>query len=120
MWKIKAGDTVEIISGDDSGQRGTVREVLRGWKVDRARRRVARDPSKDRLIVGGHNIMKKHQRPVSQTRTQTGIIEREAPLAISKVALVCPQCSKRTRVGFTTADDGRRLRVCKKCGETIS
>jgi large subunit ribosomal protein L24 len=119
MWKIKAGDTVEIISGDERGQRGTVREVLRGWKVDRARRRVAHDPTKDRVIVGGHNIVKKHQRPVSQTRTQTGIIEREAPLAVCKVALVCPQCNRRTRVGFT-ASEGRLVRVCKKCGETIS
>jgi large subunit ribosomal protein L24 len=119
MWRIKAGDTVEIIAGDERGQRGTVRQVLRGWKVDRSRRRIARDPDKDRVIVGGHNIVKKHQRPVSQTRTQTGIIEREAPLAICKVALVCPQCSKRTRVGFTAAE-GRVTRVCKSCGETIS
>jgi large subunit ribosomal protein L24 len=119
MLKIKAGDTVEIISGDDRGRRGTVREVLRGWRIDRARRRVARDPAKDMVIVGGHNIVKKHQRPVRRTRTQTGIIEREAPLAICKVALVCPQCSKRTRVGFT-ASEGRLMRMCKKCGETIS
>jgi len=120
MSRIRAGDTVEIISGDDRGQRGTVREVVHGWKVDRARRRVARDPSKDRVIVGGHNIMKKHQRPVSQTRTQTGIIEREAPLSMSKVGLVCPQCSKRTRVAFTVTEGGRKMRACKKCGETIS
>ncbi len=119
MLRIKAGDTVEIVSGDDRGQRGTVREVLLGWKVDRSRRRVARDPNRDRVIVGGHNIMKKHQRPVSQTRTQTGIIEREAPLAMCKVALVCPQCSKRTRVAFTIAEGGRRVRTCKTCGETI-
>jgi large subunit ribosomal protein L24 len=118
MWKIKAGDTVEIVAGDERGQRGTVRQVLRGWKIDRSHRRVARDPDKDRVIVGGHNIVKKHQRPMSQTRTQTGIIEREAPLAICKVALVCPQCSKRTRVGFTAAE-GRVTRVCKSCGETI-
>ncbi|MGQ9502568.1 MAG: 50S ribosomal protein L24 [Anaerolineae bacterium] len=119
MMKIKAGDTVEIISGDERGQRGTVRQVLRGWKIDRFRRRVARDPNKDRVIIGGHNIIKKHQRRVSQTRTQTGIIEREAPLAISKVALICPQCNERTRVGFAFVD-GRKMRRCKKCGETFN
>jgi large subunit ribosomal protein L24 len=119
MMRIKEGDTVEIIRGDERGQRGTVREVIRGWRVDRLRRRVARDPNGDHVIVGGHNIMKKHQRPMSQTRTQTGIIEREAPIAIAKVALVCPQCNERTRVGFAAAEDGRRVRVCKNCGETI-
>ena len=118
--KIKQGDTVEIISGDERGQRGTVREVLRGWKVDRKRRRVSRDSNRDRVIVGGHNIVKKHQRPVSQTRTQTGIIEREAPLLVSKVALVCPSCNAWTRVAMSITEDGGKVRVCKRCGETIN
>lgn len=118
MMKIKRGDTVEIISGDERGQRGTVRDVLRGWKVDRKHRRVERDPSKDRVIVGGRNIIKKHQRPISQTRTQTGIIELEAPLHISTVALVCSHCDEWTRVGFTSAD-GIKVRMCKRCGEII-
>ena len=119
MSRIRAGDTVEIISGDDRGQRGTVREVVHGWKVDRARRRVARDPSKDRVIVGGHNIMKKHQRPVSQTRTQTGIIEREAPLRASNVAFVCPHCQKATRVGYQVLENGGKVRLCKRCRQTV-
>jgi large subunit ribosomal protein L24 len=118
MMKIKRGDTVEIICGDERGQRGSVRDVLRGWKVDRDRRRVRRDPSKDRLIIGGHNIIKKHQRPISQTRTQTGIIELEAPIHISNVALVCSHCDEWTRVGFSDVD-GIKVRVCKRCGETI-
>jgi large subunit ribosomal protein L24 len=118
MMKIKRGDTVEIISGDELGERGTVREVLRGWKVDRKRQRIGRDPNKDRVIVGGYNIIKKHQRPISQTRTQTGIIELEAPIHISNVALVCPQCDEWTRVGFTFAD-GIKVRVCRRCGEII-
>jgi large subunit ribosomal protein L24 len=116
--KIKRGDTVEIIAGDELGERGTVRDVLHGWRVDRKRRRIERDPNKDRVIVGGRNMIKKHQRPISQTRTQTGIIEREAPIHISKVALVCPQCDEWTRVGFTFAD-GAKVRVCKRCGEII-
>jgi large subunit ribosomal protein L24 len=118
MQKIKRGDTVEIISGDERGQRGTVRDVLPGYKVDRQHRRSGRDHNKDHVIVGGRNIVKKHQRPISQTRTQTGIIELEAPIAISKVALVCPHCDEWTRVGITLAD-GRKIRTCKRCGETI-
>lgn len=118
MMKIRRGDTVEIISGDERGQRGTVRDVVRGWKVDRKRRRLERDPSKDRVIVGGRNIIKKHQRPISQTRTQTGIIELEAPLHISDVALVCSHCDEWARVGFTSAD-GIKVRMCKRCGEII-
>lgn len=118
MMKIRRGDTVEIIAGDELGLRGTVRDVLRGWKVDRKRGRVGRDSSKDRVIVGGRNIIKKHQRPISQTRTQTGIIELEAPIPISNVALVCSHCDEWTRVGFTNAD-GIKVRMCKRCGETI-
>lgn len=118
MTKIRRGDTVEIIAGDERGQRGTVRDVLRGWKVDRKRRRVGRDPNKDRVIVGGRNIIKKHQRPISQTRTQTGIIEIEAPIRISNVALVCSHCDEWTRVGLTYAD-GIKVRMCKRCGEII-
>ncbi len=119
MMKIKRGDTVEIITGDERGERGTVRNVLRAWKVDRKRRRIGRDLNKDRVIVGGRNIIKKHQRPISQTRTQTGIIELEASMHISNVALVCPHCDDWTRVGFTFAEDGRKVRFCKRCGEII-
>ncbi|UCC90097.1 MAG: 50S ribosomal protein L24 [Anaerolineales bacterium] len=116
--KIKQGDTVEIVAGDERGERGTVREVLRGWKVDRRNRRIRRDPTKDRVIVGGLNIIKKHQRPISQTRTQTGIIELEAPIHISNVALVCSHCDEWTRVSITYAD-GVKVRTCKRCAETI-
>jgi large subunit ribosomal protein L24 len=118
MSKIRRGDTVEIITGDELGQRGTVRDVVRSWRIDRKRRRVSRDPSRDRVIVGGHNIIKKHQRPISQTRTQTGIIELEAPIHISNVALVCPRCDEWTRVGYSFSD-GVKLRMCKRCGEVI-
>lgn len=118
MMKIRRGDTVEIIAGDERGERGTVREVLRGWKIDRKRRRVARDPNKDCVIVTGRNFIKKHQRPISQTRTQTGIIEREAPIQISNVALVCSQCGEWTRVGIDVVD-GVKVRKCKRCGQAI-
>jgi len=103
--RIKQGDTVEVISGDDRGIRGTVQRVL---------------PKKKRVVVSGINIVKKHQRPVRTRRGEIGggIIEFEAPIHISNVMLVCPRCGQRTRVGFAV-QDGRKVRVCKKCGEAI-
>jgi large subunit ribosomal protein L24 len=103
--RIKKGDTVEVISGNDWGLRGTVQWVM---------------PKDDRVVVSGVNIVKKHQRPMRAGRTQVqpGIIEFEAPLHISNVMLVCTSCNQRTRVGFRR-DGGRKVRVCKKCGEAI-
>ncbi len=104
MRKIRKGDTVEVISGDDRGLRGTVHRVL---------------PKKDRVIVSGVNIVKKHQRATPRAPSQRGIIEMEAPIHISNVALVCPNCNQRTRVGFKVLSDGSKVRVCKKCDATI-
>jgi large subunit ribosomal protein L24 len=118
MRRIKSGDTVQVISGDDIGARGTVREVKRGKHLNRWRQRVSYDHRRDRVIVTGVNIVKKHQRPVSQTRTQTGIIEYEAPIHVSNVMLVCPSCDEAVRVGFRY-DDGRKVRYCKRCDETV-
>ena len=104
--RIKQGDTVEVISGNDRGIRGTVQQVF----------------SKDnRVVVSGVNLAKKHQRPVRAGRTQVqpGIIEFEAPIHISNVMLVCVHCSQRTRVGISRQESGLRVRVCKKCGEAI-
>ena len=99
--KIKVGDTVEVIRGEDLERRGTVRVV---------------DPKKNRIIVEGVNIMIKHQRPVPAGRQQTqgGRIEVEAYIDASNVMLICPSCQERTRVGLTR-EGGRRVRVCKKC-----
>ena len=104
--RIKKGDTVEVICGDDVGLRGTVQRML---------------PKESRLVVAGVNTVKKHQRPMRAGRgqVQPGIIEFEAPVQISNVMLVCPRCDERTRVGFTRQEDGRKVRVCKKCGEAI-
>ena len=103
--RIRQGDTVEVISGNDRGLRGAVQRVI---------------PKSNRLVVAGINVVKKHQRPVRAGRgeVQAGIIEFEAPLHISNVMLICPRCSERTRVGFTRQEDGK-VRVCKKCGEAI-
>ena len=106
MAKIKWGDTVEVISGNDRGLRGSVQRVL---------------PGSRRVVVTGINTVKKHQRPMRAGRTQVqpGVIEFEAPLHISNVMLVCPQCDQPTRVGFSKLEDGRKVRVCKQCDETV-
>lgn len=106
MNRIKKGDTVEVISGDDLGMRGTVQWV---W------------PKEERVVVSGINIVKKHQRPMRAGRAQVqpGVIEFEAPIHISNVMLVCSRCDERTRVGVTRLQDGRKVRVCKRCGEVI-
>jgi large subunit ribosomal protein L24 len=103
--RIKTGDTVEVIAGDDRGLRGTVKRVL---------------PDKNRVVVTGVNMVKKHQRPMRAGRreVQPGIIEFEAPIHSSNVMLVCPNCNQRSRVGFRE-EGGRKVRVCKKCDETI-
>ena len=102
--KIKKGDTVEVISGNDRGVRGTVNAAL---------------PKENRVVVAGVHIIKKHQRRTGDVRTQFGIIEREAPVHVSNVALVCPHCGQLTRVGYRVLADGTKERVCRKCNETI-
>jgi large subunit ribosomal protein L24 len=104
--QIKKGDTVEVISGNDLGFRGTVQRVL---------------PKKDRIVVSGVNVVKKHQRPVRAGRSevQAGVIEFEAPVDISNVMLVCSRCDERTRPSFSRQEDGSKVRVCKRCGEVI-
>ena len=104
--RIKKGDTVEVVSGNDQGLRGAVQRVL---------------PREDRIVVSGVNAVKKHQRPMRAGRgqVQPGVIEFEAPVHLSNVMLVCPRCDQRTRVGFAQRDDGHKVRVCKKCGEAV-
>ena len=104
--RIKRGNTVEVITGEYRGVRGTVQWVY---------------PKDDRIVVSGVNIVKKHQRAVQAGRSQVqaGVIEFEAPIHLSNVMLVCPRCDEATRVGFIRQEDGTKVRVCKKCGETI-
>jgi len=102
--KIKKGDLVEVLAGNDRGARGTVHRVM---------------PDKNRVLVSGVRIIKKHQRRTGDVRTQVGIIEREAPIHISKVALVCSHCDRPTRVGYQIMADGTKVRICKHCGEVL-
>ena len=103
MRRIQAQDLVEVLSGKDRGRRGQVRQVL---------------PRKNRVIVTGVNMAKKHMQP-TQIGTPAGIIEREAPLHESKIAVVCPICDRPSRVGFRERADGTKTRVCRKCNEDI-
>jgi large subunit ribosomal protein L24 len=79
------------------------------------------DPRKQRVVIQGINVIKKHQRPVQAGRGQVkaGIIEFEAPIHLSKVMLVCPTCDERTRVGFSKQEDGTSVRICRQCGSDI-
>ncbi len=100
--KIKREDFVVVIAGKDRGKKGKVLRVI---------------PKKQRVVVEGVNIVKKHQKPTATTAG--GIIEKPAPIHVSNVMLVCPKCGKATRVGFTFLEDGSKVRKCKKCGEII-
>lgn len=127
MERIKKGDTVEVIAGQDAAVarrdretvRGTVHRVVPGYKIDRRHRKIGRDPSKDRIVVQGVNLVTKHQRRTGDVRTQFGRIELEAAIHISNVMLVCPSCKEATRVGFRVLEDGTKSRYCKKCDELI-
>jgi large subunit ribosomal protein L24 len=103
MAHVRRGDTVAVIAGRERGKRGKVLRVL---------------PEASRVVVEKINMMKKHQRPTQKLR-QGGIIEREASLSLSNVLLVCGRCDKPSRAGIKILGDGRKVRVCRRCGETI-
>ena len=103
MAHVKRGDTVGVIAGKERGKRGKVLRVL----VDRSR-----------VLVEKVNMIKKHQRPTQKVR-QGGIIERKGTLALSNVLLICSRCDRPVRSGMKILTDGRKIRVCKRCGESI-
>jgi len=117
MQKIKTGDMVQVIAGNDIGLRGEVKEVIKEWTIDRKKQRVGRNKNADHVVVASINMIKKHQRATSQTR-QAGIIDLEAPIHLSNVMLVCPSCDEPVRVGFRVEDD-RKRRYCKRCDANI-
>jgi len=100
---VKKGDTVLVIAGKDKGKKGKVIEVL---------------PQANRVVVEDINIVKKHTRPDRKLK-QGGIIEQAAPLNLSNVQLICPKCDKAVTTGHKLLNDGKKVRVCKKCGEFI-
>ncbi len=102
--RIKKGDLVQVVAGNDKGKEGKVLKVF---------------PKGDRVIVEKINLIKRHQR-ASQNNPSGGIIEKEAPLHASNVMLVCPNTKKPTRIGKEILSDGSRARVSKKSGEMLN
>jgi large subunit ribosomal protein L24 len=100
--KIKKGDRVVVLQGKDRGKEGVVMRSL---------------PSKGKVIVEGVNIAKKHQKPTRATM-QGGIIDKDMPLDVSNVALVCPK-DGATRVGYKLGENGSKTRICRKCGQEL-
>ena len=97
---IRRNDNVIVTTGRDRGKRGRVLRVI---------------PATNRLLVEGVNVIKRHTRPNPQRNIKGGIVEREAALHASNVQLVCPECAKMTRVGHRILNDGRKVRICRKC-----
>ena len=100
---VKKGDTVTVIAGKERGKRGKVLIVL---------------PTRRRVIVEKVNMIKRHQRPTQKLR-QGGIIEREGTLNLSNVMVVCGKCGQPARTGIRALAEGKKARVCKRCGEMI-
>ncbi len=100
---IKKGDTVIVLSGKDKGKTGKVLEVM---------------PKDKKVVVEKVNIVSRHTKPRQQGE-QGGIIKKEAPLYACKVMRVCPKCNKPTRPAHKILADGKKVRVCKKCGAEI-
>lgn len=103
MRKIKRDDEVIVIAGRDKGKRGKVTKVM----------------ADSRLLIGGINIVKKHQRPNPQLGVPGGIIEMEAPIQVSNVAIFNPSSKKADRVGFKV-EDGKKVRVFKSTGDVVA
>jgi large subunit ribosomal protein L24 len=100
---VRSGDTVVVLSGKDKGKQGKVLQV---------------SPKEGKVIVEGLNVVTKHVKPRRQGE-QGGIVEAEAAMYASKVQLVCPKCSKPTRIAHKILEDGSKVRVCKSCEEEI-
>ncbi|MBU4312894.1 MAG: 50S ribosomal protein L24 [Candidatus Omnitrophica bacterium] len=103
MAKIKKNDNVRILTGKDRGKTGKVLTVF---------------PEKERALVQGLNLVKKHARKTKEDQ-QGGIIQKESTISISNLMVVCQKCSKPTRIGFSTLSDGTKVRTCKRCKELI-
>ena len=103
MAKIKKNDIVKMLIGKDRGKTGKVLSVF---------------PKKERALVQGLNMVKKHTRKTKDDQ-QGGIVEKERPVSISNMMVVCQKCNKPTRIGFNKLSDGTKVRICKKCKELI-
>jgi len=103
--KVKRNDQVLVVAGRNRGATGKVLKVF---------------PAAGTAIVERINLVKRHTRPNPQRQIQGGILEREAPIRLSNLRVICPECGKAARLGRTHLEDGRPARTCKQCGATIS
>jgi large subunit ribosomal protein L24 len=129
--EIRKGDTVVVLAGKDAGKRGTVDRVIRREPSPGGTRSIFRRGSSAggvSVVVEGINISKRHTKPRQGSTSGIGgvpriepggILDVNHPLPIAKVMLVCSNCGKPTRIGHRTLDNGRRVRVCKQCGEQL-
>ena len=101
---VRKNDNVVIMTGKDRGKRGRVLKVL---------------PARNRLVVEGANMVKRHTRPNPQRNIKGGIVEMEGSLHASNVQIVCPECGAPTRIGHQLLVDGRKVRVCRKCDGAV-
>lgn len=101
---IRKNDNVVVITGKDRGKRGRVLQLV---------------PAKNRLIVEGVNVVKRHTRPNPRQNVKGGVVEREAPLHASNVQIICPECGAPTRIGKRLLGDGRKVRICRKCDGVV-
>jgi large subunit ribosomal protein L24 len=99
---IKKNDTVKVIAGREKGKTGKVLGITK---------------DQNRVLIEKINLMKKHQRP--DAKGKGGIVEKESPLHVSNVMLVCSKCNTGVRVGYKTLEDGKKVRVCNKCQELL-
>ena len=104
MLRIKKEDEVVVLAGKDRGKKGKVLRIASGGK---------------RAVVENINMLKRHTRPNPQKNIQGGLVERESPIQLSNLMVICRECGKPTRVAFIRLSDGKKVRECKKCGGTI-
>ena len=127
--EIRKGDTVVVLTGRDAGKRGVVERVIRTLPAPRGRSMFRRGSTRGgvTVVVEGINIAKRHTKPRQSSSStdrmpkiqQGGILEIAQPMPIAKVMVVCSSCGKPTRISHTTLETGRRVRVCRHCGEQL-
>ncbi len=104
QYRIHKDDKVMVISGKDAGKIGKVLKILR---------------KKDRVLVEKVNMAKRHMRANPYVQQPGGIVEKEMPIHVSNLMVVCDACAKATRVGYKFTEDGKKVRFCKKCNEVM-
>jgi large subunit ribosomal protein L24 len=128
--EIHRGDTVVVLAGKDAGKRGVVERVIRetaGPSGQRGTYRRGATGGGVAVIVEGLNVAKRHTKPRQKSGQtdrmpkiqQGGILDLAQPLEVGKVMLVCTKCDRPTRIAHNTLDNGRRIRVCRHCGEDL-